>query len=119
MPVAKTKAKAACSGAAGPRSMTEVSGVSEEAVRAATGRGWSAWLAALKKAGARAWTHKEIVAWLAACSEMSGWWRQTVAVAFEKAVGLRVVGQTGGAGFQVGVARTIAAPIGKVWEALV
>jgi uncharacterized protein YndB with AHSA1/START domain len=92
--------------------------VSDAAVRKATGRGWDDWFALLDAAGARDWSHKEIVAWLAANAELSGWWRQSVAVGFEKAAGKRVVGETADAGFQVGVRITVAAPLNAVWDAL-
>jgi uncharacterized protein YndB with AHSA1/START domain len=93
--------------------------VSDAAVRKATGWGWDDWFALLDAAGARDWSHKKIVAWLAANAELSGWWRQSVAVAFEKAAGKRVLGETADAGFQVGVRTTVAAPLEAVWHALV
>ena len=73
----------------------------------------------LKLPGARDWSHKEIVAWLAANAELSGWWRQSVAVGYEKATGKRVLGETADAGFQVGVRTTVAAPLEAAWDALV
>jgi uncharacterized protein YndB with AHSA1/START domain len=92
--------------------------ISDAAVRRATGRGWAEWIALLDAAGAQAWSHKEIVAWLAAHAELSGWWRQSVAVGYEQATGKRVPGETADAGFQVGVRLTIAAPPASVWKAL-
>jgi uncharacterized protein YndB with AHSA1/START domain len=93
--------------------------ISNAAVHKATGRGWDEWFALLDAAGARDWSHKEIVAWLAANAELSGWWRQSVAVAFEKAAGKRVLGETADAGFQVGVRITVEAPLEAAWDALV
>lgn len=88
-------------------------------MRKATGRGWEEWIGLLKAAGAADWSHKEIVAWLAANSNISGWWRQTVAVRFEQATGRRAPGQTADAKFQIGVRITVAATPEAVWEALV
>jgi uncharacterized protein YndB with AHSA1/START domain len=93
--------------------------ISDAAVHKATGRGWDEWFALLDAAGARDWSHKEIVAWLAANGDLSGWWCQSVAAAFEKATGKRVLGGTADAGFQVGVRITMAARIEAVWDALV
>jgi uncharacterized protein YndB with AHSA1/START domain len=93
--------------------------VSEQTVRTVTGRGWAEWTRTLIKAGGRGWSHKEIVGWLAANTELSSWWRQSVAVEFEKATGKRVLGQTADAGFQVGVRTTVRAAVSAVWEALV
>lgn len=92
-------------------------GVSDEAVRAATGRGWDEWRAALDAAGAREWSHREIVAHIASeHPQVSGWWQQSITVAYEKAHGRRVVGQTADAGFQLGVQRRLAATPAEVWE---
>lgn len=52
-------------------------------------------------------------------ADTSTWWRQSVAVGFEKATGKRVLGETAGTGFQVGMRITMAARIEAVWDALV
>jgi uncharacterized protein YndB with AHSA1/START domain len=88
-------------------------------VRRATGRGWDEWIALLDAACAQAWSHKQIVAWLAAHAELSGWWRQSVAVGYEQATGKRVPGETADVEFQVGVRVTVVAALATVWEALV
>jgi uncharacterized protein YndB with AHSA1/START domain len=95
-------------------------GVSEASLEAATGRGWDGWLAALDDAGAGGWSHKEIVAFLARehADETTAWWRQTIAVGYERARGKRAVGQTADAGFQVGVQRSVDASRSKTWELL-
>ncbi|HVL98922.1 MAG TPA: SRPBCC domain-containing protein [Egibacteraceae bacterium] len=92
--------------------------ISSGAVRAATGRGWAEWLEELDAAGAGAWDHRQIVAHLErqAPTVTSGWWRQSIAVAYEQARGKRVVGETADAGFQVGVQRSVGAPAAEVWE---
>ena len=46
---------------------------SDAALRKATGRGWDEWIEVLTAAGAEHWSHKEIVAWLAANTDLSGW----------------------------------------------
>lgn len=94
--------------------------VSDEKVREATGQEVSDWLHELDHAGAREWDHKAIVAHLVTHHpEVSGWWRQTIAVGYERARGKRAVGQTADAGFQVGVTRSVEATPDEVWEALV
>lgn len=108
--------------------------ISDEAVRRATGRDRKAWFAFLDKAGAKKLTHKEIArkvaGWLAlrqarakAMSKVdgsprasAGWWSQMVAVEYERARGLRELGETKAAGFEVGVSKTIAAPRAAVWK---
>ncbi len=103
---------------AGERAALTLSRLSSESLREATGRGWEEWLEALDGAGAADWSHKEIVA----CLERehpevsSGWWRQSITVGYEQARGKRAVGETPGAGFQVGVQRTVAATATEAWE---
>ncbi len=63
--------------------------ISEESVRAKTGRGWDEWFEELDRAGASAWKHKEIAKHLNEGYEVTFWWAQTVAVAYENARGLR------------------------------
>jgi len=94
--------------------------VSEEAVRAATGRGWAEWMALLDAAGAGDLDHRGIVDHLerAHGGEVSSWWRQSIAVGYERARGMRVVGQTAGAGFQVGVQRTVSLGRDEAWQLL-
>jgi uncharacterized protein YndB with AHSA1/START domain len=91
---------------------------SDDAVRAATGRGWDEWTRILNDAGARDWSHKEIVAWLKR-EEISPWWRQQVTVGYEKITGKRIMGQTADAGFQVGVRKTYPLAIDELWRRLV
>ncbi len=95
--------------------------VSDEAVRDATGRGWSDWFALLDAHEAFATDHKAIVALLRDEAELaSGWWRQNVTVEYEKARGLRALaGQTADGSFQIGVQRTVDAPAEAAWQWLV
>src|SRR5829696_404166 len=90
-----------------------------EAVEKATGRGWEDWYAILDAAGAADLGHGAIVAHLEReHPEVSSWWRQSIAVRFERARGKRAVGQTADAGFQVGVQRSLAASVHEAWDLL-
>ena len=102
-----------------PGDVRKFSGVSSEAVLAATGRGWDEWVEFLDGLGAAEMSHKEIVALAAGPGGLvNGWWQQSVAVGYEQARGLRVVGQTSGADFQIGVQKTLPVPSGVVWALL-
>jgi uncharacterized protein YndB with AHSA1/START domain len=92
--------------------------ISPEAVREATGRAWREWLEELDAVGAADWDHKEIVAHLARehPEAVSSWWRQSIAVGYERARGKRAVGQTADGGFQVGVRRSVAASPAAAWR---
>lgn len=90
-------------------------GVSDAAVTKATGHDWDEWLSILDDAGAQDWDHKQIVAFLKDSHALSPWWQQSVTVAYEKADGRRVVGQTADSGWQVGVQKTLALSLEEAW----
>ena len=102
-----------------PASERKFSGVSDDAVAAATGRNWDEWIAFLDGLGAAEMDHKGIVALAAGPGGLSnGWWQQSVTVGYEQARGLRVVGQTSGADFQIGVQKTLPVPSTIAWALL-
>ena len=93
------------------------SGMSDEAVIKATGWDWNAWLRFLDDLGAQELDHKGIVALIAGPGGLSnGWWQQSVAVGYEQARGLRVVGQTSAGGYQIGVQKTLPVPPDIAWS---
>ena len=107
-------------GTPGDEALPGLERISARTVREATGRDWAAWLEELYAAGAADWEHKQIVAHLErGHPELSGWWRQSVAVGYERARGRRVPGQTADAGFQIGVRRTVGLPPAEAWELVV
>ena len=100
-------------------SETKWSGVSSKAVATATGRDWDEWVEFLDRHGAQQLSHKDIVALIAAPGGLkNGWWQQSVAVGYGQARGLRVVGQTSGADFQIGVQKTLPVPADTAWSLL-
>ncbi len=94
------------------------SGISSESVQKATGLAWDEWLEALDVAGAEAWDHKQIVAFLDEeyAETTTAWWRQSITVGYEQARGKRVVGETATAGFQLGVQVSVDAARSRVWD---
>ena len=103
-----------------PNGEEKFSGVSSEAVAKATGRSWDEWLELLDGLGARGMNHKEIVALVAGPGGLAyGWWQQSVTVGYEQARGLRVVGQTSGADYQIGVQKTLPVTPDEAWRLLV
>jgi uncharacterized protein YndB with AHSA1/START domain len=83
--------------------------ISDEAVKAKTGYGWSEWFARLDRRGAADRSHKEIATYLSRAAGLSAWWSQMVTEEYEKARGLRArVGQKSDSPkFQVSVQRTV------------
>jgi uncharacterized protein YndB with AHSA1/START domain len=93
-----------------------VSGTSNEAVEKATGQPWGYWMALLDEAGGREMSHKQLVFRLAQDRNVSEWWQQQIAVAYEKSRGLRAEHQMAD-GYQISRSRTVAAPAERVYEA--
>ena len=93
---------------------------SDETIRRRTGRGWEEWFELLDEWGAPGRTHREIARWLA---EQQGlhplaWNVQAVAGSYERARGLRAVGEKDD-GFVVTASRTVAVPVERLYEAFV
>ena len=89
--------------------------LTDQAVKEATGRDWKGWMSALDAAGGKELSHKELVAQLAREVE-SGWWQQSIAVAYEQSRGMRVLGQTANSGFAIGVQRTLPMTADAAWK---
>jgi uncharacterized protein YndB with AHSA1/START domain len=97
----------------------ERGGISDDAVRAATGRTPGEWEKLLDARDAADFSHKQIVALLEELGVESGWWMQMLAVDYERRKGKRVLGQTAGTGFQIGAQRTLPIPPDEAWELLI
>ena len=91
-------------------------GVSDEAVKAKTGKNWSEWFAILDAAGARKMDHKAIVAYLVDEHEVGSWWRQMVTVTYEQARGLREKHENP-QGFQISRSKTLDVPVERLYAA--
>jgi uncharacterized protein YndB with AHSA1/START domain len=92
--------------------------MSEEAIRRRTGRGWEEWFDLLDDWGAAERPHAEIARWLADEQGVDGWDAQSVTVSYERARGLRAVGERP-EGFSVSASKTVAVPIDRLFEAFV
>lgn len=90
--------------------------MSDEAVRAKTGKTWAEWFKILDAAGAKKMTHQEIVAVLSKKHGVGPWWQQMVAVTFEQARGLREKHEKP-KGYEISVSRTIDVPVSKAYKA--
>lgn len=86
-------------------------------VQAKTGRGLEEWFARLDAWGAVGRPHREIARHLADDDGQSGWWAQMITVEYERARGLREVGQTKN-GYEAQVQKTLTAEPARVWAAL-
>ena len=91
---------------------------SDETIRGRTGRGWEEWFDALDEWGAAERSHREIARWVA---EQQGveplhWNAQAVTVSYERARGLRAVGERAD-GVSVTASKTVAAPVERLFDA--
>jgi hypothetical protein len=84
-----------------------------------TGRPYSAWFAELDAWGATDAPHKEIAAWLMHERGVPGWWAQNITVEYERARGLRAVGQGRDGLFRVNASKTVAAEVEELYAAVV
>jgi hypothetical protein len=91
---------------------------SEEAIRRRTGRGWEEWFDMLDEWGAAEQPHKEIARWLREERGVDGWGAQSVTVSYERARGLRAVGEHP-EGFSVTAQKTVAVAIDRLYDAFV
>jgi uncharacterized protein YndB with AHSA1/START domain len=93
-----------------------VAGISTEAVRAKTGKGWAEWIALLDQAGAKEMAHKDIALYLSQKQGVPDWWCQMVTVGYEQARGLRLKHEKP-EGYQISRSKTIAAPAAPLYAA--
>jgi hypothetical protein len=95
----------------------ELAGFSEEAVKKATGSGWTRWVAALDRIGAAGMTHRDIARRVRDELGIDGWWAQAVTVGYERIRGLRAKGQRRDGGWEVNKSKTIGVPMVKLYGA--
>ncbi|HEX4870704.1 MAG TPA: DUF4287 domain-containing protein [Nevskiaceae bacterium] len=100
-----------------PRLSHTLARLSDAALLKATGRDGAQWLALLDEAGAKAWPHREIAAWLAREHRLPAWWAQAVTVGFEQSRGLREAHQKA-RGFAASISRTLDLPLDALYDRL-
>jgi hypothetical protein len=93
---------------------------SDESIRQRTGRGWEEWFDLLDDWGATDRTHREIARHVAdeLGIEPLGWDAQAITVSYERARGMRAVGERAD-GFAVTASRTVAVPLERLFDAFV
>ena len=89
---------------------------SEEVIRRRTGRGWEEWFDMLDEWGAVDHPHKEVARWLREEQGVPGWDSQSITVSYERARGLREIGQNAH-GFSVTASKTVNVPVERLFDA--
>jgi uncharacterized protein YndB with AHSA1/START domain len=94
--------------------------MSDEAIRRRTGLGWEDWFDVLDEWGAAERPHREIARWVAERLEIEplGWNAQAITVSYERARGLRAVGEHAD-GFAITASKTVAVPVDRLYDAFV
>ena len=94
-----------------------VAGMSDEAVKKATGRDWASWVKTLDAVQANEKPHREIAQYVASLGTPD-WWSQGVTVGYERIRGLRDKGQRRGGGYEANKSRTFAVPVAKLFDTI-
>jgi hypothetical protein len=94
-------------------------GKSSDALRRATGRDYNEWFARLDAWGAPGRPYREIADWLTGKHDVSRWWAQKLIVEYEQERGLRPPGIRRDGTFEVGASKTVAVPVGRLFDAFV
>lgn len=78
-----------------------------EAIEKATGKTWAQWLTFLEGLNARKLSHTEIAQKVSEKGGVSGWWAQSITVAYEQHIKRRKPGQRSNGKYQVTVSKTV------------
>ncbi len=109
--VAKTAKKTAAG------DLGKLAGMSDDAVRAKTGRTWGEWVEVLDAVRAAAKPHKEIAEHVHEAHGVPGWWAQTVTVGYERIKGLREIGQRRSGSYEANKSKTLPVPLADLYRA--
>ena len=94
----------------------ELAGMSDAALKKATGRDWQEWVPVLDSIKASEKPHGEIAEYVFSLG-VPGWWSQAVTVGYERIRGLRDKGQRRGGGYEANKSRTFPVPVEKLFGA--
>jgi hypothetical protein len=83
----------------------------------ATGRTHEEWFAALDAWGGTGRTHTEIARHVIEELGVPGWWGQSITVSYERARGMRAVGQMKD-GWTISASKTVAVPVDALFDAV-
>jgi hypothetical protein len=100
-----------------PDDYAELAGMSDEAVRVKTGRGWKQWVQVLDRVQAKAMKHRDIARHLSEVHAVPDWWSQMVAVGYERIRGLRAIGQRRNGAWEASKSKTYPVPIARLFRA--
>ena len=91
--------------------------VAEPKLVEATGHGYDEWFARLDARDGTTHTHTEIARWLVEDEHVQGWWAQTITVSYERARGMRAVGQMQD-GWRINASKTVDLSVDELYDAV-
>jgi len=100
-----------------PKDYAALAGMSDEAVKKATGCTWEKWVGALDYAEADKMSHRDIARYLKEKFDTPDWWTQMIAVGYERIRGLRAMGQRRDGFYEASKSKTIAVPVERLYKA--
>ena len=100
-----------------PADFGKLAGMSDAAVKKATGCNWARWVKALDQWGAASMSHTQIAELVSEKWHVQSWWSQMVTVGYERIHGRREKGQLCSGDFAVSKSRTFAVPIEQLYAA--
>ncbi|HEV7992524.1 MAG TPA: hypothetical protein VGP25_11910 [Gemmatimonadaceae bacterium] len=100
-----------------PADYPALAGMSDDAIRDATGCTWERWVKALDAHGAAELSHRDIAALITEKYEIPAWWTQMVAVGYERIRGLRARGQQRNGTFGMTRSRTFPVDVTTLFDA--
>lgn len=100
-----------------PPDYATLAGMSDAAVKAATGCTWKRWVDALDYVNAHTWPHWKIAEYVQEKFKVQDWWSQTVTVGYERIRGLREIGQRRGGSYEATKSRTFPVPVARLFAA--
>lgn len=100
-----------------PIDYAKLAGVSDAAVKNATGCTWDKWVWALDRISAGDLSHRALAEQIQQTWKISDWWAQSVAVGYERIKGRRAIGQRLSGAYEATKSRTIGAPAARVYKA--
>jgi uncharacterized protein YndB with AHSA1/START domain len=101
-----------------PGTTTYETVVSDDRMLEATGRRHQDWFEILDRWGATTRTHTDIARHVTVDLGVPGWWGQSITVSYERARGMRSVGQMRD-GWTINASKTVDVPVGTLFDAVV
>jgi hypothetical protein len=95
----------------------KLAGMSDAAIKKATGCDWDKWVFCLDYVGAQDWSHRAIADHVHTAYKVKDWWTQMVTVGYERIKGMRAIGQRRDGGFEANKSKTLNASAAVVFRA--